>query len=186
MSQAPVPSARAPRWVRAGAAASALLAGLALAPMAQAAGTELFVATAQISELLGPATDAACQPSSTQPGATASGTISGHGVASVIGAFNVASVDCIRSADPNFTPPFRFSSTQFVLTARNGDTLVMSYSGTASLSPVGLLLLNGSFTVTGGTGNYRKARGSGTLTGVEDILSMPAKGYVTLVGKLSQ
>lgn len=156
-----------------------------MTPSVHAGAIELLVATAQISELLGPATDAACQPSSTQPGATASGTISGHGVASVIGGFTVASVDCIRSADPNFTPPFSFSSRQFVLTARNGDTVTMSYSGTASLSPVGLLLLNGSFTITGGTGSFGRARGNGTLTGVEDVLSVPAKGYVTLTGKMS-
>lgn len=176
---------RAGRSLRQALAAAALLAGALAATTAQAAGHELLIATAQISEILGPATDAACQPSSSQPGPTASGTISGHGVASVIGAFSVASVDCIRSADPNFTPPFQFNSTQFVLTARNGDTVVMSYSGTATLSPIGLLLLNGSFTITGGTGSYRKARGSGTLAGVEDFLSGPAKGYVTLTGKMS-
>lgn len=178
-------SAQALRTTRRRLAGSALLAAALLSPAAHAGGVEVLVATAQISELLGPATDAACQPSSTQPGATASGTISGHGVATAIGAFTVASVDCIRSADPNFTPPFKFNSTQFVLTARNGDTVVMSYSGTASLSPVGLLLLNGSFTITGGTGEFRKARGSGTLAGVEDILSVPARGYVTLTGKIS-
>ena len=125
MSQALAPSARVPRWAGAATAAAALLGGLAIAPAVRAGGTELFVATAQISELLGPATDAGCQPSSTQPGATASGTINGQGVASVIGAFTVASVDCIRSADPNFTPPFHFSSTQFVLTARKHRQNIM-------------------------------------------------------------
>jgi hypothetical protein len=184
MSTAIASLIRAPRLVRATSTAAALVAALAAPPAAQAGGVELLVATAQITELLGPATDAGCQPSSTQPGATASGTINGQGVASVIGAFTVASVDCIRSADPNFTPPFHFSSTQFVLTARNGDTVVMNYSGTANLSPVGLLVLNGSFTITGGTGSFRKARGSGTLTGLEDIFSVPARGYVTLTGKM--
>jgi hypothetical protein len=147
---------------------------------------EPFVAGAQITELLGPATDAACQPSSTQPGATASGTISGHGFATEVGAFTVASVDCVRAGDPFFTPPYKFNSTAFTLTAANGDQLILAYSGTAELNPVGLLVLNGSFTITGGTGALRHAKGSGTLTGVENILVTPAKGFVTLSGKIAR
>jgi hypothetical protein len=173
------------RCARRAAGSLTLLAAALAAPAAQAGGTQILVATAQVSELLGPATDPTCQPSSTQPGPTASGTISGHGVGTVIGGFTVASVDCIRSADPNFTPPFQFNSTQFVLTARNGDTVIMNYRGTATLSPIGLLLLNGSFAITGGTGEFRKARGNGTLTGVENLLTTPATGYVTLTGKMS-
>jgi hypothetical protein len=147
---------------------------------------EPFVAGAQITELLGPATDAACQPSSTLPGATASGTISGHGFATEVGAFTVASVDCVRAGDLYFTPPYKFNSTAFTLTAANGDQLVLAYSGTAELNPVGLLVLNGSFTITGGTGSLRHAKGSGTLTGVENILVTPAKGFVTLSGKIAR
>lgn len=181
----PHPHPRLQRRTGRTAAALTVLAAALCAPAAQAGGTQLLVATAQISEVPGPATDPSCQPSTTQPGATASGTINGHGVATVIGGFTVASVDCIRSADPNFVPPFQFNSTQFVLTARNGDTVTMSYSGTANLSPIGLLMLNGSFTITGGTGEFRKARGSGTLVGVENLLTSPPSGYVTLTGRMS-
>lgn len=168
------------------AALMALAATSATLPALAKDRFEPFVAGAQISELLGPATDAGCQPTTTQPGATASGTISGHGFATEVEAFTVASVDCVRAGDPFFTPPYKFNSTAFTLTTANGDQLILSYSGTATLNPVGLLVLSGSFTITGGTGALRHATGSGTLTGVENILVTPAKGFVTLSGKIAR
>ena len=41
------------------------------------------------------------------------------------------------------------------------------------------------YQITSGTGVYRKAKGSGALTGVENISSQPAAGFVTLNGQLS-
>ena len=71
------------------------------------------------------------------------------------------------------------------LTAAGGDTIVASYSGTANLNKIGLLLLTGTYQITSGTGVYSKAKGSGALTGVENISSQPAAGFVTLNGQLS-
>lgn len=143
-----------------------------------------FAASAQFSELLLPSTDPKCQPS--KDGTTMSGAISGSGLATEIGAFKVESVDCVRSANPYaFTPPFNFSSTSFVLTATNGDQIVVSYSGTAQPSPSGLFALNGEFKFVSGTGEFKKVKGGGTLTGVEDISTNPARGFVTLSGEIS-
>ena len=147
---------------------------------------EPFAASAQFSEVLGPSTDPNCQPTASAPGSTALGTIDGVGLATAVGAFTVSSVDCLRSADPYaFTPPFAFSSTSFVLRAANGDQIVVAYSGTAEPTASGLFSLTGTFSFVSGTGKYKKIKGGGTLTGVENIGSMPAQGFVTLSGQIS-
>jgi hypothetical protein len=173
---------------------STLRAFCAAALAAAAAGAaakdnpEPLVAAAQITEtLMVPSADGACQPTSAHPGLTATGTIAGHGLGTPIGSFAITSVDCIRSDVPGqFFPPFAFSSSALTLAAANGDRVVASYSGTGALSPLGLLVLTGSYTITAGTGAYRDARGSGTLTGVEDISTQPARGFVTLSGQITR
>ncbi len=149
---------------------------------------EPFVAAAQIAERLQvPNGDAACQPTVQNPGLTGSGTITGTGLANVVGAFTVTSTDCIRSNVPGqFFPPYTFSSSTFTLTAANGDQIVATYGGNAELSPLGLLVLTGTYTITGGTGQFRDASGSGTLAGVENIATDPARGFVTLTGQISR
>lgn len=149
---------------------------------------EPLVAAAQITEtLVVPSPDGACQATPEHPGLTATGKIAGQGLGTPIGSFAITSIDCIRSDVPGqFFPPFAFSSSTLTLTARNGDQLVASYSGTGTLSPLGLLVLTGSYTITRGTGAYRDARGSGSLTGVEDISTQPARGFVTLSGQITR
>jgi maltodextrin utilization protein YvdJ len=167
--------------------ASAIVVGASAAAMpiaASAAGMEPFAAAAQISEMLAPSGDPSCQSSA--EGVALQGTIQGTGLGTAIGAFTASSVDCLRSSTPAaFFPPLTFSSTSLTLTAANGDQIVAAYSGTAELSAVGLLVLKGTYTLTRGTGAFRKVKGSGTLTGVEDISTVPARGFVSLVGQIS-
>jgi len=155
-----------------------------VAPSA-AVAKDRFVAGIQISERLVPSSDPSCQPD-TSSASAAQGFIDGSGLGTIIGAFTLESVDCVRSASPYFTPPFTFSSTTFKLTVADGDQIVASYGGTAELQPTGLLVLKGSFTFTGGTGKYSKVKGGGTLQGVEDISTFPATGFVTLAGTISR
>ena len=149
---------------------------------------EPCVAAAQIAERLQvPNSDAACLPTAQNPGLTGSGTITGTGLANVVGAFTVTSNDCIRSnVQGQFYPPFTFSSSTFTLTAANGDQIVATYGGNAELNPLGLLVLTGTYTITGGTGQFHNAMGSGTLAGVEDIATAPARGFVTLTGQITR
>lgn len=168
-----------------------LLAALAAAVSLNALAKdepEPFVAAAQISEQLQvPSGDGACQPTKKYPGVTGSGTITGTGLSNVVGPFIVTSNDCIRSNVPGqFFPPFTFSSKTFTLTAANGDTIVAKYAGNAELNPLGLLVLSGTYEITGGTGQFRNASGSGTLAGVEDISTVPARGFVTLTGQITR
>lgn len=137
---------------------------------------ERFVAAAQIVEHIDFNVDSSCQPASPNTESTAMGRISGSGLGTTgLGAFTISSLDCVRAASPNFQPPFVFSSTSLKLTTSNGDEIVATYSGTALLDPVTfLLVLNGTFEFTGGTGKYKKVRGSGSLVGAEDISGFPA------------
>ncbi len=156
-------------------------------PMTAAAKdkTETFVANAQIVEWLVPGNPAGCAASAGPNIAT--GSISGAGLASAIGAFTVTSLDCVESSSPyGFNPPFAFSSSVLTLTTGNGDQIVASYSGSAELQPNGLLLLSGKYKFTGGTGEFKDVNGSGTLVGVEDISAFPARGFVTFTGKISR
>jgi hypothetical protein len=176
--------------VRAMAVAALGWVALALPLSATAAERfERFVAAAQIVEVLDFNVDAGCQPSSPGHESTAMGRISGAGLGSTgIGTFTLTSLDCVRAANPFFQPPYTFSSKSFKLTTRDGDEIVASYSGTADLDPTTfLLVLNGTFEFTGGTGKYRKVRGGGTLVGAEDIRGFPtAKGFVTLTGTIAR
>lgn len=147
---------------------------------------ESFTATAQFSEVLGPSTDPNCQPTPSQPGTTAQGTLNGVGLATGVGGFTVSSIDCVRSTNPYaFTPPFMFSSTTFVLHAANGDQIVVSYQGTADPTSSGLFALNGTFSFVSGTGKFKKIQGGGTIAGVENIGLVPAQGFVTLTGQIA-
>ena len=117
------------------------------------------------------------------------GRISGTGLGTTgIGAFTLSSLDCVRAASPDFQPPYTFSSKSFRLTTRNGDEIIATYSGTAMLDPATfLLVLNGTFEFTSGTGKYRKIKGGGSLFGAEDISGFPAaRGFVTLTGSIAR
>jgi hypothetical protein len=151
--------------------------------------SERFVAAAQIVEVLDFSVGADCQPSSPGHESTAIGRISGTGLGTTgIGAFTLTSTDCVRAANADFRPPYTFSSKLFKLTTRDGDEIVASYSGTADLDPTtSLLVLDGTFEFTSGTGKYRKVRGGGTLVGAEDIRGFPtARGFVTLTGIIAR
>ncbi len=156
---------------------------------------EPFMAVAQISEVLSPSTDSKCPSKKDASGKDAPdvtammGTITGSGLSDEIGFFRISSVDCVLSDNPlGFAPPFSFRSASFVLTAANGDEIVISYSGTAAaeLTIPGMLTLSGQFTILKGTGDFKKIKGSGTLTGGENIASNPAKGFVLLTGQISK
>jgi type 1 fimbria pilin len=149
-----------------------------------AVAKDRFEAVVQISEVLTLGGDnGACAPDVSFP-SVALGDINGSGLGPVIGTFTLKSVDCVRSTTSFFTPPYTFSSTNIRLTASNGDQIFASYGGTGDMQPTGLLVLKGTFTFTGGTGRYSRVKGSGTLTGVQDVSTVPATGYVTLSGTL--
>lgn len=150
---------------------------------------EKFVAAVQVAEVLSFNGDASCQPASPGVESTAMGRITGSGMGTGgIGAFTLSSLDCIRAENPYFQSPYTFSSKLFKLTTSNGDDLIATYSGKAVFDPTTfLLVLNGTFEFTGGTGRYEKVRGGGQIVGAEDIRQFPlAMGFVTLIGNIAR
>jgi hypothetical protein len=96
------------------------------------------------------------------------GTTSGAGIASHMGKVSLSSTDCVFPGQTSFT----FTNGKLVLTAANGDTVTAEYSG--SLLPTVAFpvhTLSGAYRVTGGTGRFTGATGSGYLRGISDIAS---------------
>ena len=117
------------------------------------------------------------------PGSGLVGTTTGQGTASHMGSVTLLATDCPLTQDG---VNFFFSDGRLTLTAANGDKLTASYSG--SLLPVPgasppVHAINGTFSVTGGSGRFAGARGGGSLQGSEDIVTL--KGRYEVKGMLS-
>jgi hypothetical protein len=167
-------------------AAAAVLIGSTVSAAAADGKTRLpFQAGAVITEYLGSPTQE-CYVKAPPGGSAYTGSISGSGLGSPIGLFSVQAQDCITSSSPPPLPllGLKFSSQNVVLTTVNGQ-LFVQYSGTAEMQPGGLLILSGEFTITGGTGRFEGAKGSGTLEGTENAITTPAAGPAAGIISLS-
>ena len=113
------------------------------------------------------------------------GTTTGTGTASPIGDVSLMATDCITPNPRSFG--FAFSNGKLTLTATDGDEIRASYSGTFSplphSIPFTLYTITGTFTVTGGTGRFSNATGSGDLHGIENILTR--QGQLDATGTIS-
>jgi hypothetical protein len=108
------------------------------------------------------------------------GTISGTGISSPLGNISLAGNDC-------FTPigtGFSFAG-KMVITVSWGDELFADYSGsfTPTSNPSIFAFTNSIFKLTGGTGDFLKAKGSGKLLGGENIQT--GLGFIYASGKIS-
>jgi hypothetical protein len=104
----------------------------------------------------------------------------------------MSATDCV-SVTP--TGGFAFNNGLLIFTDPNGDTISASYSGT--FVPVGPSATPGlvdysidkaTFVVVGGTGRYRRATGSGSLSGTETIDptgATPAHGVLSASGNIA-
>jgi hypothetical protein len=121
-----------------------------------------------------------------QPGPSArcpsqlGGTIVGNGNSALMGRVVFIATDCITPAGPLFT----FSDGRFIITTTSGDQVYATYSG--QFVPTGegtkYVFSNATFQITGGTGQYARASGGGTMTGDEDIVT--GQGTVQLSGQI--
>ena len=113
------------------------------------------------------------------------GTTTGTGTASPMGAVTLMATDCIAPNPHSFG--FAFSNGKLTLTATNGDEIRANYSGTfvplRHSIPFTLYTISGTFTVTGGTGRFSNATGSGFLHGIENILTR--QGQLDATGTIS-
>jgi hypothetical protein len=85
------------------------------------------------------------------------------------------------------TPTFVFSNGKMTITAVNGSTLTADYSGSfggTADSPILTMNKDAKFTITGGTGVFEGASGSGKLTGYVDITNAMGGVPLNMPGKL--
>lgn len=112
------------------------------------------------------------------------GTTVGKGTASHLGAVTMLATDCPLLM-PGVAPTF--SNGQLTLTAANGDELRATYSG--GLLPVagtaGLFTISGPLTITGGTGRFTHASGSGLLQGSIILGPLVSQGQYQVTAILS-
>jgi hypothetical protein len=108
------------------------------------------------------------------------GTIAGYGSSPSMGRVVFLTSDCVTQNGPLFT----FSEGRFLITTMTGELLYASYTG--QLVPTGdgakAAMSNATFQITGGTGQYKKATGSGTLSGTEDLST--GQGSIQLTGRI--
>ena len=109
------------------------------------------------------------------------GDISGTGAGTHLGKVTLESTDCIIPLNPSLTA-FVFFSNEVVLTVSNGDQIFAAYKGTLTAEgPVGVII--GGYQITGGTGRFRNATGTGALQGTENMITR--EGQIQLNGILS-
>ncbi len=101
--------------------------------------------------------------------------ISGGGYATHLGATTDQQSHCQNFATGTF------SNGQYTFTAANGDTIFGTYSG--QLVPAGnAFVIDGQFTITGGTGRFVGATGDGSASGTQ---SVAGEANLVLLGAIS-
>ena len=113
------------------------------------------------------------------------GNITGGGYATELGAVTVQATDCFKQTDATTFAFITRPGTFVTLTTASGDELYGTYSGTGVGNPLPVLAINGNVTFNGGTGRFKRASGSGTLQGVENIGTTPAVGFLVISGTSS-
>lgn len=109
------------------------------------------------------------------------GAITGHGASELLGRVVFLATDCITPVPPLFN----FSQGRMIIMTMTGEQIFASYSG--QFVPTGdgakYVFSGATFQVTGGSGQYAKATGGGTLSGGEDMAT--GAGTVQLTGQIT-
>lgn len=109
------------------------------------------------------------------------GTTTASGHASHLGSTSGIATDCVT---PTSAYTYSFSNGKITLTAANGDEVHADYSG--SLSPTAtppIYSIAGTYRITGGTGRFSNASGTGSLQGIENLQT--GQGQLGLSGTIS-
>jgi len=116
-----------------------------------------------------------CDPLAVDPAAWFS-TFEGHGNSTHLGRYSEHNTHCSYATGP--TAGY-FDEGLSTITAANGDTLTLSYGGTWVLDPAaGTSTVTEDWTITGGTGRFLHASGSGTLDLVQSLSTGAGTGHM--------
>lgn len=164
-------SATVRRTLQAIAVASALASGAVVAGPTNAP----FNATLVTQEILHP------DPFACQAFPFLAGTTVGTGHAAHLGSVTGAGSDCVN---PTTTGLFSFTNGKLTLITLTGDELRAEYGGTLTPTATAqIYTIAGTYRITGGTGRFSAARGSGTLSGVENLTTL--QGQLDFAGVIS-
>lgn len=153
-------------------AAGAMFLLAAFGASAKSPTTKPLTITGVFQEQLGPSL--ACE-------SKLGGKLAGHGDSALLGRVAFLASDCVTM----IPPLFNFSMGRFIVLTSSGDEIFASYSGQAVPTGEGTkyAFSGATFQITGGTGQYARATGGGTLSGTEDIVT--ASGNLQLSGQIS-
>ncbi len=106
-------------------------------------------------------------------------TLSATGVASHFGKVQGEQFHCVN---PNGMEPLGFGGGVFTLKGAEEDTVTGTYSGSLVATPSSetdnVMVLDGVFTITGGTGKFEGVKGGGVVTGLDDTVGGGAALYL--------
>ena len=115
-------------------------------------------------------------------GTLLAGRVEGRGPAVGLGPVTGRGGDCIRPTTPS---TFAFSHGRFTMITVDGDEIHAVYAGSLVPSPLPLVhLVLGWFVVTGGTGRFADADGSGGIAGIEHLGT--GQGVLQMTGTVSR
>jgi hypothetical protein len=102
----------------------------------------------------------------------------GGGLASHLGRFTTVQYHCTTALDP-----LGFSGGQYTFTAANGNTIFGTYAGRFVPGAGGVLTVDATFTIDGGTGRFAGATGGGDASGTTTTI---LNGTISTVGSSRQ
>jgi hypothetical protein len=159
--------------------ASILLALSAVVPLTVSSDAKSAVLsiTSIIHETFQPSSDPNCGSPFT---GHFDGNITGTGVSSLLGQVSISGNDCVTSFPDGH---FSFDG-EITLSTANGS-IFADYEGlfVPTSYPSIFLFTDSSFTITGGTGNFKRAEGSGTFLGGENVAT--GNGLLQVIGTIS-
>lgn len=119
-----------------------------------------------------------------QCGGAPGGSITGSGISSLLGSVSISAHDCITFFPNPFSPEYFSFSGKITFNTGSG-AIFANYEGlfTSTSFPSIFVFDNTSFTITGGTGSFQKAKGNGTFIGGENIAS--GNGLLLISGTIS-
>lgn len=146
---------------RAPCGAGLMVLCIAAASLAYAGPSRPFKGSLELEERIGRLTR--CPGPQGQPGT--GGTLDGTGHASHLGKVQVSGSHCIESEPGSPPPSFQLLDGHMALRAANGDVVLADYSGVFTLATTGNYTFAGQYVITGGTGRFADASGTGVLSG---------------------